>query len=195
MDNGKSIAKKGDKKWPKKKGPSKMDQFVLDEEICLLRAKDSYEKHGMSMFMCWFFFGYGILFTKRYLKPFWFVTDIIHSVLGYLVCFFTFFTTYMLISMQGFDMDIHALFGYGMVILCIFMATSGSIILGYRCCCAEPKWNAKPKEWYKFPVFSARPTDKKVGKVHRILGYVSLALGSVTITLGGIDYAIKQRTN
>ena len=86
------------------------------------------------MFICWFFFGYGILFTKRYMKPFWVCNDICHSVLGYLVCFFTMLTTFMLSKDQGFDMDIHALFGYVMAMLAFGLMIAGTTLLIFRCC-------------------------------------------------------------
>ena len=155
--------------------------FKLDEDRCILRDQERFEKHGQFMFIMWFFFGYGILITKRYMKPFWVCTDICHSVLGYLVCMMTMMTTFFLAKDQGFDMGIHALFGYVMAMLAFFLFCQGTAMLGLRCCQHE-KWTTQSKA-------------QKVAMVHRWTGRIALALGSVTLTLGGIDYANKQQTN
>jgi hypothetical protein len=158
-----------------------MCEFTLDEEMCLLRAK-RFEIHGWLMFYSWFIAGYVILFTKRYLKMYWFCADIIHFIIGLLIVWFTVSTSTKIYMKHGLDTGIHSMMGVVVYLASVALLFSGIVIAVWV-------------RFWKEPVWTAFLANRTWAWVHRLIGYLTLALGAATITSGGINYANKQAVN
>jgi len=68
---------------------------------------DDMERHGKFMFIAWGVGGFIMFCAKRYFKTYWFVTNIIHVVIGWAILLITFLALYSMIKLYGVKSSFH----------------------------------------------------------------------------------------
>jgi hypothetical protein len=85
-----------------------------------------YAKHGIFMYLTWFVMALTMFCLKRYFKTYWFVTDILHIVMGSIMTIMTMMTTYGMIDMYGVYATTHSILGFIMLGLVILLGINGT---------------------------------------------------------------------
>ena len=174
--------KKGSSEWVKHDEHGvwslKIEETGIEDgglsEIDLLRNYE-YEAHGWWLWSSWFFFGLGLLITKRYAKKHWNVMHYLHAFLGYFVMVVTIVYALKLTKWNFMD-NLHNAFGTIMLFLTILGSLSGTFTAG-----TMKAYNGD-KDW------SAKERVERVAKFHRITGYVMLLFGNITCMTGIAHY-------
>lgn len=78
------------------------------------------------MYFTWFGIAFIMFCTKRYLKTFWFVTDIFHIMAGIFMLAMTVWTVIVMIDKYGITKETHSVLGFIMLALVILLGLNGT---------------------------------------------------------------------
>jgi len=144
----------------------------------LLRS-ERYEEHGWWMWGAWFIAGLLLLITKRYVKKHWIAFHYIHALLGYFVLGVSIAFSLKITNWEPVA-EVHNAFGSFTVLFTIFGSLTGSLTAGMM------RFYNSDKPW------AEKERVEQIAKIHRIVGYLMLFVGNVTIMTGAGHYFLNK---
>ena len=143
-----------------------------------------YLTHGIVLYICWFFFGFLMICSKRYWKTKYFGMHLLHVFLGYAMTIMTCVMSLLAIKWQNWTVkrNFHNILGV-IVLGAILVAWSTGILTSI---CSK---FSTPKPW------TDKDTARKIGTFHAIFGRLLLLLGNFTSAIGVVAYCKKKIQN
>ena len=143
-----------------------------------------YLTHGIVLYICWFFFGFLMICSKRYWKTKYFGMHLLHVFLGYAMTIMTCVMSLLAIKWQNWTVkrNFHNILGV-IVLGAILVAWSTGILTSI---CSK---FSTPKPW------TDKDNARKIGTFHAIFGRLLLLLGNFTSAIGVVAYCKKKIQN
>jgi hypothetical protein len=148
------------------------------EEAAPKEYYSDYAVHGVNMYFTWFGMALISFVSKRYFKTFWCITDLLHILSGLVMLMLTLWTTILMIDKIGLDKGFHSIMGLIITFLCILLGINGIIVSISARFGQQPDWTPHER-------------SRKIARIHRWLGGITIFMAGITITLGLFVYSFK----